>query len=229
MDVEVQGTAEALDDGHDAALPVPRTPAVGAPAMERQERSDVDAEHGAGELVVPREEIAEAERQGEHPLPYRHTREHGVDEVRRLRGHPPPAAARAEPAALARERDEPLERAVATPDAREAARQDAAGEELAQLALDEVGEASAVVAKGRLAQELLEVIADDPMQELRLSHARLIAVGRHGRRKKHGMPGLMSRQSAGLPHPAQRIVKRRAADRMWHRLESPLDKPATFA
>ena len=44
--------------------------------------------------------ITQRERQGEHPLPVRHVRDHEVDQVRGLLGHAPARTARTEPPAL---------------------------------------------------------------------------------------------------------------------------------
>src|SRR5947209_2515167 len=77
----------------------------------------------------------------------------------------PPATAGTEAASLARERHEALERALLTPNPCEASAERSARQELAELALDEAGEAAAVGAVGSLAQEGLQVLADDAMED----------------------------------------------------------------
>ena len=81
-------------------------------------------------LVVPCQEIAESVGQAQHPLAYWNVRQDAAHQTRGALGHPPAAAARAEAAALARERDQSLERAVATAEPREAVRQHAARQEV---------------------------------------------------------------------------------------------------
>ena len=53
VDVEVQRRPEALNRGHGPAAPAPNAAALSSAALERQERADEDAEHGAAKLVVP--------------------------------------------------------------------------------------------------------------------------------------------------------------------------------
>src|SRR5262249_43047056 len=66
-------------------------------------------QYGATEGVVERQALAQPERHGEHPLTQGRPRQHGVDEVRRLFGHPPSAATRTDRPGLAREGDEAFE------------------------------------------------------------------------------------------------------------------------
>ena len=74
-----------------------------------------------------------------------------------------PQARRAD-APLAGKGDEDLSRTAVAPEAREAARHRATGEELAQLALDEARHPVAAAALARLGQEGLEVVAHDTVQ-----------------------------------------------------------------
>ena len=104
----------------------------------RAERPDEDAEHRAAQPMIVGEPVAQPVRDREHPLAHGHVgRQHVIHEVSRTLGHPPPAAARAEAAPLARERHEPLEGAVGTAHAGEAVRQHPAAEELPELGDDE--------------------------------------------------------------------------------------------
>ncbi len=106
--VQIDGAPEALD-GRDGAAPAAgHAPATGAAALKAKERPCVDTEHRPAEPMVPGAEIAQAVRQAQHPLADRDRRQHMVDEVRRPLSHPPPAAARADGARLARERHQAL-------------------------------------------------------------------------------------------------------------------------
>jgi hypothetical protein len=71
------------------------------------------------------------------------------DEVRRLLGHAPAAAARTDRPGLARERDEAFEATRLAAHPREAPLELPAAQEVAELALDEAGEAGAVGGGGR--------------------------------------------------------------------------------
>src|SRR5436309_14643404 len=94
------------------------------------------------------------------------------------------AAARAEAAALAREGYQPLEGAVPAAYAGEAAGEDPAAEEVAELALDE---------------------------DAAFGAAGLIAAGTHGDRTSEGRAGLGLRSGAALPVRTRRAAERPAA------------------
>ena len=81
--------------------------------------------------------------------------------MRRLLGHAPAAAARADGACLTGEWDEAFEPAGVTPHTGEAPVERAAAEEIAELALDEARHACALGGGGRLREETLEVRAHD--------------------------------------------------------------------
>ena len=174
VDVQVEPAAEALDDGDAARVAVADTVAVRPPALETQQYASVDREHGTRELVIPREEIAEAVGQAQHPLPHVDARETAVDEPGGALGHAPAAAARAEATPFARERDEPLEGAVAAPKAREAVCRHAARQEIAELLLHEFGQARAVgVLRGGI-EERIQMLVHHAVQHAALTVARSI-------------------------------------------------------
>jgi len=95
-------------------------------------------------------------RHGEHPLAHRHPRQDCVDEVRRLLGHAAPAAARTDRAGFAREWEEAFEATRVAPHPGEAPLELAAAEEVAELALDEAGQADAVGGGDGLREEAVE-------------------------------------------------------------------------
>src|SRR5947207_15550281 len=120
MYVEFEPAPEALHDGDRAALAVRDAAAPAAPTVPAENRANEHAQHGAAERVVEREAIAQTVRHGEHPLAHGDEGQHGLEEVRRLLGHAPAAAARADGACLTGERNEALEPAGAGPRRREA-------------------------------------------------------------------------------------------------------------
>jgi hypothetical protein len=146
-----------------------------ASSLERQQDARVDREHGATELVVPREEIAEPMGQAQHPLAYRNMRQDAVYETRGALGHAPAAAARAEAAALAGKGHEPLEGALPTAEPRKAMRQHAAREEIPELLLHELRQPVAIGVMRRRVEERLQMLVD---HAVRKRHAPRVGVGR---------------------------------------------------
>src|SRR5439155_14564675 len=165
VDVQLEAAPEALDHRHGAAPPVAHARARRAAAIEPEHGAYGDAEHRAAERMIVRKKIAQAVRQGEHPLAQGNARQDVIDEVGGLLRHAAAATAGTEAASLARERHEALERAVLAPNPCEASAERSARQELAELALDEAGEAAAVGAVSSLAQEGLQVLADDAMED----------------------------------------------------------------
>ncbi|MFZ1058261.1 MAG: hypothetical protein WAP47_03600 [Candidatus Rokuibacteriota bacterium] len=182
VDVQVEPAPEALDDGEGAGVAVTDARSVGLAVVEVQESPDEDAEDGAAEAVVPGEQVAQAVGEAQDPLADGDAGQHTIHEVGGALGHAPTAAARAEATALAGEGDQPLQGAGVAPEPREAVGEDAAGEELAELLLDEAGQAGAVGALGRCAEKGLQVGADDGVEDAALGVA--WAVGRA--REDHG-------------------------------------------
>ncbi|HZB77445.1 MAG TPA: hypothetical protein VE526_14530 [Solirubrobacteraceae bacterium] len=160
MDVEIQSAPEALDDRHRARSPGPDAIAARALPLEAQQHAHGHREHRPRQPVIPREQVPQPVRQAQHPLAHGHPRQHSVDQPGRALGHAPAAAARAEAPPLARERHQPLERAFRAPQAREAVRQDPAGQEVAELLLHEGRQRHAVrLPPGRL-EEGVEVLVE---------------------------------------------------------------------
>ena len=138
MNVQTEAAAEALNDGHasgaSALDPVP----AGAVTLEAEQRTHIHADHRARQRVIPRQKIAKTVREAQHPLAHGYPRQHFVDETRGRFGHAPAAAARTEAPPFAGERYKSLERAVGAPEAREAVRQHAAGQEVSELLFHEL-------------------------------------------------------------------------------------------
>ncbi len=105
--VKVQRAAEALDQGHRAALRAGALDArlIGQPAADHALH---DGQHRPDGVRFAGEQPAQRERHAQHPLPHRARAEHVLHQMARGLGHAACAAARAEPALLARERHQPL-------------------------------------------------------------------------------------------------------------------------
>jgi hypothetical protein len=84
-----------------------------------------------------------------------------IDKVSGPLGHPAAAATRTEAAALARERDEPVEAAVAAAKPREPAGKPSTLKKVPELLLDEAGQAFPAAQAGGLRAKSLEMIAHD--------------------------------------------------------------------
>jgi hypothetical protein len=118
----------------------------------------MDREHRAAELMIPRYEVPQPVGQREHPLVHLHGGHDRVHEVRGALGHPPSPATRAEPPALAGEREQVLKRTTLAAHPRKAVGQHPAGQELKKLARDELGQAGAVGPVGGRAQKDIKVV-----------------------------------------------------------------------
>jgi hypothetical protein len=197
VDVQLKAAPEPLDDRDGTAAPVAHAPAVDAAVIEAENGADGHREYRAAELVVVGEDVAEAVGQREDPLAHGNVRQHGIDEVGCALRHAPPATARTEAASLAGERDEALEGAGLAPDAREAASEDAAREEVAELPFDERREAGAIGPGRDLRAEGFEVIADDAMED----GVSLLPFSAASRRPRYSVRTLPSVGGAWCPEP----------------------------
>ncbi len=155
-------------------------------------RSDEDVEDGAAEAMVPGEPVAHAVGEAQHPLADGDVGQHAIHQASGALGHAAAAATRAEAAALAGEGDQPLERARVAPEAGEPVGEDAAGQELAELLLHELGQASAHAAAGCLTQKGLQVGADHGVEDAVLHVSRAVGRAREG----HG-PHVRSERGPG--------------------------------
>jgi len=129
----------------------------------REHRIDEGARDLTEQVWIRREVQTQRNGHGKHPLPRRHIRDHTVHEVGRELGHPPSSARRAEPARLARERDEQVERAARTAHPTEAVRDVTTGDDGAQLALDVRGQRTSAMFVRVPYEEGLEVRPQDPV------------------------------------------------------------------
>jgi len=197
--IQVEPAAEPLDDRHTAGVAIADSESASAPALESQERAQVNSQHGTGEVVIPRQDITKTVGQAQHPLANRHARQHIIDEASGGLGHAAAAAAGAEAAAFARERHEPFERALAAPETAKAVRQHAAREEMPEFLFHELRQAPTVGVLGHRIQESLQMFFDYHAVELAaFGVARL-------------MPGA-SEEHAGEVGPARRCRQCRKRD-----------------
>ena len=172
--VQIQGRAEALDDGHRTAATIHHTSPMGLATQPAEHGPQLDRDHGPAERVVPRQQVTKTRRQGQHPLANGYVWKHVIDQVRGPIRHASPPTTRAEPAALAGERDQPIEMAIRASESREPSRQAPARQEVAKLLLDEARQTLAVPQVRRLCPERLEVVAHQLVQGALLGSTRLI-------------------------------------------------------
>ena len=132
--VLIERRTEALQKAHRADARTRRRRS--AAAQFALDAADEDTQHPRRQRRVVAQCRAQSLRQGQHPLPHRHPRDHRVDQMRRRRCHALGGARRAHAAAFAREGNEELRRAVRTARPREAVRENPALQIGAQLALD---------------------------------------------------------------------------------------------
>ena len=156
---------------------------------------------GATQAMVPGEHVAQPVRQAEHPLADGHRGQHRVHCVGAALGHPPAPAARAEP--LAGEGQQAVQPAAVAPEARKAVGQDAAPEERPKLLLHEPGQTGAVRPVDRLAQERLQVLANDGVE-----YGVLGVSGPIRRRRKRHAPGYAARGATPMPKDGYRCRTR---------------------
>jgi hypothetical protein len=68
VDVQIAPAAESLDHRHAAGVAVAKAAAPGASSLERQQDACVHRKHGATEIVIPCQKVAEPVGQAQHPL-----------------------------------------------------------------------------------------------------------------------------------------------------------------
>jgi hypothetical protein len=170
---------------------------------------------------MPREPIPQPVRQTQDPLSDGDIWDDMVHQMRGTFGHAATTAARTQRTALARERDEPVEAAVAAAKPREPPSQESAPEEVPKRALDEWRQAVAVAQPRRLGQEGLEVILHDLVKDAAGGATRFVARGRpgHSARKAEGVPTSQPPGQSALDEEGgtQDLFARFAADLAFYR------------
>ena len=160
MNVEIHRAAEVLKHGDAAATGIRDAVRLCPRAQMALHGPVQDACDPSAQVVTPRQGVSQSMRQSQHPLPDRHIGEDVVDEVRGAFGLAPPATTRTEPAPLARELHELLDRAARAPKPREAPGQEAAAQERPELLFDEPRNAVAVAQARGLGEESLDMRLD---------------------------------------------------------------------
>ncbi len=208
VDVGVQGAAKSLNQSHGSAVRLLDAAALTSSATRRGEhRSHEHLKDGAHEGRVVRETVAKGKGEGEHPLADRHLGKHAIDQMRSRVGHAPAAARRAERTPFARIRHEPILAAIIAVNANEAVREDAAVEELPQLALDEPRHGP--LPRSLPLEERLELGRDNAVEDGFLGPAGGVA---HRRLSTRPWAGGLGRRSAlcghetpALPNACRRV------------------------
>jgi len=136
------------------------TPRRRARRRSKPRSARVHGEDGAPQRVIPRELVAQAMRQRQHPLADRHGTQDRIDEVCGAFGHAAAPATGTHPT-FARKRDQALGVARVASKASEAPGPDAACNEVAELPLDEGRQAVAAGALGGGAEKGGEMLAHD--------------------------------------------------------------------
>jgi hypothetical protein len=204
--VQVQRAAEPLDDDHRPAAAIRDAVPPRALAQKPKHGTHVHGHHRPTEIVIPGEQVPQAVRDAQDPLPHRHVGKHVIDEMSRTLRHPSAAAAGTESPSLTREGHEPIVPAPVAVKAGESGRQAPAGQEVAELLLDKSGEPFPVAQRRRLGAERLEVFEHDLMEQALSGIARLVACGRldhtphvggrdANRRREHSGPKRVARPS----------------------------------
>jgi hypothetical protein len=193
VEVQVESRAEALEEGHCAALfgaqaPVPPN----APAKLCEERPQEHAKDLAREAGVVGAAVAQGVGEGEDPLADRYLGEDAIDEVRGGVRHAAAAAGRAEATSLAREGHETVELALVAVEPEEALGEDPAAEKGAELLLDETG--SWPLAVSCAGEEGFELLANGSVQRGLIRRSRV-----HGAAERLRGACPLRRRSGGLP------------------------------
>ncbi|MPM12756.1 hypothetical protein SDC9_59110 [bioreactor metagenome] len=165
MDVQVESIAEPLDERYSPATSGPsQIRKSGGAAEVRENRVDQNVVDSCDHFGIVSQPEPQRVRQRKHPLPDGYLRENPVHEVGSGISHAPSAAGRADAAPFAGERDHPVTAAIVAMNPQEAARVNAAFEEIAEFALDETRDrASALFLPG---QEGFQIGGDRHVQGL---------------------------------------------------------------
>jgi hypothetical protein len=162
VDVQIQRTSEALDDGDRTALTV-TDPSARCPSPQPAEHDpDEDRQHVAAEGGVEGELVPQGPREREDPLTHRDVGDHPVDQMCGQFRHAAAATRGAEPA-FATERHHHLVPALLAPHVQAAPREKTASQVRLELLLHERWQSAPSIAGLDLRQKLAEVLLDHPI------------------------------------------------------------------
>ena len=195
VDVQIDGPAEPLENDDPTAARVDDASLTCPMAEKAQDRAHGYGDDLSAHVMIPGQGVPQAV--GRESTHWR-TGTSGktvIDQMGGPVGHPAPTAARTQRARLAGEGDQPLPAARGTSKPSEAASEKATAQEVAELPLDETGDALAVPPLGGLREEGLEVVAHDLVE-----HARPRLTRRIGRRRGgHTRTGVESMPRGATP------------------------------
>ena len=157
MDVEVQTSTKALNEGYGSAFGLRATLAR---ARRAEDLFHEDRRQRGEHVGAERREPAKRERERQYPLSNGNVRNHSIGEMRGLVAHAPRAATRAESASLTRECNQQIVAARVAVAADEAVFELAAVEVLTKLVDDVLRQWRRVLGVDVL-EEVVEVVADD--------------------------------------------------------------------
>lgn len=175
MDVQVQGTAEALDQSHGTGL----RSGLRQPRFPDQvcgNRSVDDTEYGGESRRLGGKQKAQWERHTQHPLAQRLPRQDIIHQQCRRLHHASRTAARAEAPALAAECHQPFRMALGAAHAQEAMLQPAALQVGRELLLYVDGQRAAILLQSQ--QEQRVVLVDQIIKKSRFGAVALVVRAR---------------------------------------------------
>lgn len=161
VDVHVQGRPKPLDDRDGPTASVRHTVLAGTAPQESKHDAHEHPDHCSAERMIPREQIPNPMRKGEHPLAHGDKREDVIHQMRRALGHSPAAAAWTEGPSLTREGDQTIETAAGTLKTGEPPGEPPAAQKSLELLLDERGQAVALPSARGVGAKGMVVIAHD--------------------------------------------------------------------
>ena len=128
MDIQIECPAESLDEGDRTTMgrTVPGSRRATSVSTRGEDGAHEYAQDLSRQLSIMGQAVTQTERQGEHLLAHRNSRQHPVHEMRRRVGHVATAARRAETPSFARIGDQPIQPATVAVDAKETVRKDSA-------------------------------------------------------------------------------------------------------
>ena len=150
VDVELQRRSKTLNKSDGAAGRVLEAASSQPSTLPREQYPQARSQRCGGEMRSTAEREAHDDRKREDPLPIRHARQDVVDEVRRGVLSAPRGARRTDAPSLARERNEQLVTARATPNPGEAVGEHATGQEAVELSADRKNRASLALGAGKV-------------------------------------------------------------------------------
>jgi hypothetical protein len=174
VDVEIECPTETLHNNDGPASCVPEPARLGPRPQVALYSAEQHASHRRAQVVAPSQGVADAWRQGEHPLSHGHLRPDVIHEVRRALGHATSATGRTEPAPLAREGHEPLRAAARAAKPREPTGVPSTPQERVELVVDETRQPLAIAELRRLGPKRVVVVAHDLVQDRRGRVARRV-------------------------------------------------------